>query len=162
MTKFGVEFESMTNLETTEAQTGEGSAEAGAQGSSLAQRLQGEVEDISQVVDSEFQAMAADAQALVQNGQRTLEGTQWEGARQGRALDVGSQLTTSVNNLIADGEAQMAEFKSQLSANCQAFAESIRSGFESQMNIARDNYEAMATEARTVNEQAQTIDSGGF
>lgn len=159
MGEVGARLEDLESTAGTMDTTASHATESGQQGTSLAERLHGEISDVTRVMSTEFTSMADGFREQVQRTMNELNVADWKGQRRQQAVDIADRFQVDVARVLNDAQTGVEDFGSRMSQAANEFVEAIRGGFQTAMDRANESFGALGTELRTTRDQLQEVDS---
>lgn len=154
----GGRLESLTDTQATMDRTAEAATDSGSRGVLLTRRMESGLEDLTQVLQHEFHALADEFRATAQQTQARLDATDWTGRRREQAVAVGAEFEADVRRVLDESETYVERFRAQAVRAAQECVEAMQAGFGGAMQRANESYRSLGLEAATVRDQLAEID----
>lgn len=155
----GGRLESLTETQGTMDTTAQRATESGSRGVQVTQRMESGLQELTQVLQQEFQALATEFRDIAQQTQARLDATEWTGKRKEQAVAVGAEFEADVRRVLDESEGYIEQFRSQTIRAAEECVSAMQSGFGGAMERANESYRHLGLEAANVRDQLAEIDS---
>lgn len=155
----GGRLESLTEAQATMDSTAERATDSGSRGVQVTQNMEAGLDELTQVLRSEFNGLASEFRELARQTQARLDATEWTGRRREQAVAIGAEFEADVRRVLDESESYVEQFRAQAVRAAQECVEAMRTGFGGAMRRADESYRSLGLEAATVRDQLSEIDS---
>lgn len=155
----GGRLASLTDTQSAMDTTADRATDSGSRGVQVTQQMESGLEEITQVLQREFNALANEFRDIAQQTQARLDATEWTGRRKEQAVAVGAEFEADVRRVLDESEGYIEQFRTQAVRAAQDCVEAMEAGFGGAMQRANESYRNLGLEAATVRDQLSEIDS---
>lgn len=155
----GARLESLSDTQGAMDATAGQASESGTRGVAMSEKMEAGLDEITQVLQNEFNGLATELRSLVQQTQARLDVAEWQGNRREQAVRIGAEFEADVRRVLDESESYVGEFRSRSINAALECVEGMRAGFGQAMEKANRSYQSLALEAATVRDQLSEIDS---
>lgn len=159
MGEVGARLEALTSTAATFDTTAQAATESGQHGATQAERLHGQIDELTTTMANDFQSMAESFRDHMHRTQQQLHATEWSGQRREKAVQIGEQFEADVRTVLQQAEEGVDTFRTQTTRAASDFVGAIRSGFQSAMDRANASLTNLGQELRTTRDQLEQIDA---
>jgi HAMP domain-containing protein len=154
----GGRLESLTDTQSAMDATADRAADSGSRGVQVTQQMESGLQEITQVLQTEFNALATEFRELAQQTQARLDATEWTGRRKEQAVAIGAEFEADVRRVLDESEGYIEQFRTQAIRAATECVEAMQAGFGGAMERANESYRNLGVEAATVRDQLSEID----
>ncbi len=155
----GGRLESLTDTQSAMDSTADRATDSGSRGVQVTQQMESGLQDITQVLQNEFNALANEFREIAQQTQARLDATEWTGKRKEQAVAIGAEFEADVRRVLDESEGYIDQFRTQAINAATECVEAMQAGFGGAMDRADESYRNLGLEAATVRDQLSEIDS---
>lgn len=138
--------------------TGGSAVDASSQASSFASTMEGEINDVTNALNTHFNQMADTLRGQITQAKQRLAATDWEGTSQGQASEAEAALNADVDSVLSNALSSTEEFKTFMMSRADDFVSMVDGDFRTIMANVDTAYQDLARASRTFAENLQTAD----
>jgi ElaB/YqjD/DUF883 family membrane-anchored ribosome-binding protein len=155
----GGRLESLTETQSVMDTTADRASDSGSRGVQVTRQMESGLQELTQVLQGEFNALANEFREIAQQTQARLDATEWTGKRKEQAVAIGAEFEADVRRVLDESETYLEQFRDQALRAATACVEAMQAGFGGAMERANESYRSLGLEAATVRDRLSEIDS---
>jgi hypothetical protein len=140
------------------SQTGSAATAAGSEAAGFAQRMDGEIADVTTMLEGHFTSMADVLRDQITATKNRLAGTDWEGTSQAEATRAEAALHGDVNAVLGNALESTAQFKAFMMSQAHEFVGMVEGDFNTIMANVDGAYQDLSMASKKFAENLQLAD----